>query len=225
MRKICKSRTAQLIYQSMFCGMGIIGFLASVGLFEGRFNWDFYVFFTNISNYLCIGIMFAQLVQTAKRRNDGYVSTLPRLKFVAVMGIMLTFFVFNILLTVNNSDVFSVRSILLHIVLPVAFTADWFLFYEHGKTRLTYIPLSMTFPISYTVYVYLHAALKGFDSSIMNSHFSRALIYPYFFLDLDQIGIMGVAQCVLILTLCFAVLALIFIGIDRLLKEKSKMNK
>ena len=73
LRKICRSRTAQLIYQSMFCGVGIIGILASLGLFHGSFRWDFYLYFTNLSNYLCIGIMFAELVQTAKRKSDDYV--------------------------------------------------------------------------------------------------------------------------------------------------------
>ena len=29
-------------------------------------RWDFYVHFTNISNFLCIGVMLASLIQTAK---------------------------------------------------------------------------------------------------------------------------------------------------------------
>lgn len=219
LRKICRSRTAQLIYQSMFCGVGIIGILASLGLFHGSFRWDFYLYFTNLSNYLCIGIMFAELVQTAKRKSDDYVSTAPRIKFVAMMGIMLTFFVFNFLLAGNSSEVFSVNSIILHVILPLAFTIDWLLFYEHGKVKISNTFISMIFPLSYVGYVYFHAFILGFNTSIINWIGSRPLIYPYFFLDVQQIGVMGVIQCILILTVCFAVFSLIFTVLDRLLKK------
>lgn len=205
----------------MFCGVGIIGILASLGLFEARFSWDFYEYFTNISNYLCIGIMFAELVQTAKRKSNGYVSTATRLKFVAMMGIMLTFFVFNFLLAdKSGNDVFKVGSIIMHISLPIAFTIDWLLFYEHGKTKITNAFLSMIFPLSYVGFVYLHAFLRGFNSHILNSHGTGPLIFPYFFLNYKEVGITGVVQWVIILTLCFAALAFIFISIDRLLKNR-----
>lgn len=115
--------------------------------------------------------MFAELVQTAKRNSNGYVSTAPRLKFVAMMGIMLTFFVFNFLLAdKSGNDVFKVGSIIMHISLPIAFTIDWLLFYEHGKTKITNVFLSMIFPLSYVGFVYLHAFLRGFNSHILNSH-------------------------------------------------------
>ena len=74
-----KNRTAQLIFQSFFCAFGLIGIFASFGIFDDVLNprWDFYVHFTNLSNYLCIGIVFAELVQTAKKKADSYVSTAP----------------------------------------------------------------------------------------------------------------------------------------------------
>ena len=51
-----KNRTAQLIFQSFFVAIGLIGIVASLGIFDDVQNirWDFYVHFTNISNYLCI---------------------------------------------------------------------------------------------------------------------------------------------------------------------------
>ena len=56
-----KNRTAQLIFQSFYCAIGLIGIVASIGVFDDVLNlhMDFYVHFTNLSNYLCIGIMFA----------------------------------------------------------------------------------------------------------------------------------------------------------------------
>ena len=64
-----KNRTAQLIFQTVYCTLGFVGCVASLGIFDNVnvIRWDFYVHFTNISNFLCIGIMFAALIQTAKK--------------------------------------------------------------------------------------------------------------------------------------------------------------
>ena len=93
-----KNKTAQLIFQSMFCAIGILGFIASFGVFEYSFDKNFYVYFTNLSNYFCIGIMFAELVQTARKEGNTYVSVAPVVKFAGVLAILLTFLVFHILL-------------------------------------------------------------------------------------------------------------------------------
>ena len=95
-----KNRTAQLIYQTIYCTLGLVGFVACLGIFDNinAIRWDFYVHFTNLSNFLCIGVMVASLIQTAKKKEDSYVTTAPILKFIGMLGILLTFLVFNIML-------------------------------------------------------------------------------------------------------------------------------
>ena len=68
-----KNRTAQLIYQTIYCTLGFVGCVASLGIFDNInvIRWDFYVHFTNISNYFCLAVMFAALIQTAKKKEDG----------------------------------------------------------------------------------------------------------------------------------------------------------
>ena len=88
-----KNRTAQLIYQTIYVTLGLVGFVASLGIFDNinTIRWDFYVHFTNISNFLCIGVMLAALIQTAKKKEDSFVSAAPILKFIGMLGILLTF--------------------------------------------------------------------------------------------------------------------------------------
>ena len=95
-----KNRTAQLIYQTIYCTLGVVECIASLGIFDNinMIRWDFYVHFTNISNYFCLAIMFAGLIQTIKKKEDSYVLAAPMLKFIGVLGILLTFLVFNIML-------------------------------------------------------------------------------------------------------------------------------
>ena len=95
-----KNRTVQLIYETVYCTLGLVGFVACLGVFDNvsMIRWDFYVHFTNLSNFLCVGVMLAGLIQTAKKKEDSYVSAVPLLKFIGVLGILLTFLVFNIML-------------------------------------------------------------------------------------------------------------------------------
>lgn len=90
-----KNRTAQLVFQTIYCTLGLVGIVASFGVFDDitLFRWDFYVYFTNISNFLCIGVMFACLIQTIKKKEDSFVTTSPLMKFIGMLGILLTSFV------------------------------------------------------------------------------------------------------------------------------------
>ena len=58
-------------------------------------------------------------------------------------------------------------SVLVHVVLPIMYTADWILFYQKGMVRLSYPFLSMLLPLAYLLYVFVHAAVHHFDMSIM----------------------------------------------------------
>mgnify|MGYP003300875280 FL=1 len=136
-----KNRTAQLIYQTIYCTLGIVGVIASLGIFDNinQIRWDFYVHFTNLSNYFCLGIMIAALIQTAKKKENSYVNVVPMLKFIGMLGILLTFLVFNILLAgAADRDPqanWRIGSLIFHVVLPIMYIADWFLFYERKKCK------------------------------------------------------------------------------------------
>ena len=213
-----KNRTAQLIFESIYIGISIIAVLASLGLFEMTYRWDFYIHFTNLSNYLCIIIMLIELCDTAKKKNDGYVSTLPVLKFIALLGILLTFIIYNFVLAPQRDlkDSFVVASMTLHIILPLMFTFDYILFYEHGKLKWYYPIMSAIFPLLYAAFVYIHAAIHKFDSSIYYPGRKDPFIYPYFFLNLDKYGVAGVIRNILIILVVFVVFGYVIFLVDRL---------
>ena len=221
-----KNRTAQLIFQTIYCTLGLVGIIASFGIFDDIRNirWDFYVHFTNISNYFCIGIMFAGLIQTAKKKEDSYVSAAPLLKFIGMLGILLTFLVFNIMLAGSRDAQLNWRigSLIFHVVLPVLYILDWFLFYEREKS-LWYYPLaSVGFPLAYVIFLLIQAIILGFDSSITIPGSTTPLIYPYFFVNIETQRVGGVLLWILILFIVFVAVGFGFFGLDRLCKKKSK---
>ena len=221
-----KNRTAQLIFQTIYCTLGFIGFVACFGIFDNInvIRWDFYVHFTNISNFLCIGVMFASLLQTIKKKEDSYVTVAPVLKFIGVLGILLTFLVFNIMLAgAEGRDPqanWRIGSLMFHVVLPIMYIADWFLFRERRKCKWYYPLLSICFPLAYAVFLLIQAIILKFDSSILIPTTTTPLIYPYFFVNLDNLGVSGVLMWIGILSAAFAAVGYLFIGLDKLGKKQ-----
>ena len=221
-----KNRTAQLIYQTIYCTIGFVGIVASFGIFDNInvFRWDFYVHFTNISNFFCIGVMLASLIQTAKKKEDSYVTVAPLLKFIGMLGILLTFLVFNIMLAgAEGRDPqanWRVGSLLFHVLLPIMYIADWFLFYERKNTKWYYPLLSALFPLAYVGFIFLQATIMKFDTSILIPGTTTPLIYPYFFVNLENLGVGGVAKWIVILLSAFVAMGYLFFGLDRLKKAK-----
>lgn len=223
-----KNRTVQLIYQTIYCTLGLVGCIASLGIFDdiNTIRWDFYVHFTNISNFLCIGIMLAALIQTAKKKEDSFVSAAPILKFIGMLGILLTFLVFNIMLAgADGRDPqanWRVGSLIFHVVLPILYIGDWFLFYERKKCKWYYPIASIAFPLAYVVFLLIQAIILKFDSSILIPTTTTPLIYPYFFVNLETQGVSGVLMWIGILSMAFVVVGFAFLGLDRLGKQQSK---
>ena len=223
-----KNRTAQLIFQTIYCTLGLVGCIASLGVFDNinLIRWDFYVHFTNISNFLCIGVMLAGLIQTAKKKEDSFVTAVPMLKFIGMLGILLTFLVFNIMLAgAEGRDPqanWRIGSLLFHVLLPVLYIADWFLFRERGKCKWYYPIASIGFPVAYVIFLLIQAIILKFDSSIMIPTTTTPLIYPYFFVNLDTQGVPGVLMWIGILSAAFVAVGYLFFSIDKLGKKSSE---
>ena len=222
------NRTAQLIYQSFYCALGLVAIVASFGIFDDytMFRWDFYVHFTNLSNYFCIAIMAAQLIQTARKKEDSYVTVAPLFKFIGVLAILLTFVVFNALLAGDRDPQLNWRvgSLLCHVLLPIMFVGDWFLFREHGKVKWYYPIASAGFPLAYMTFIFIQAAILKFDTSILIPGTNTPLIYPYFFVNLETQGVGGVAKWALILFVAFMAVGFVFYGIDKALSRKKSRS-
>ena len=226
-----KSRTAQLIFQTIYCTLGFVGCVASLGIFDdiNMIRWDFYVHFTNISNFLCIGIMLAALIQTAKKKEDSFVTTAPLLKFIGMLGILLTFLVFNIMLAgAEGRDPqlnWRIGSLAFHVILPIMYIAHWFLFYERRKFKWYYPVASVGFPLAYLIFIFIQAAIMEFDTSVLIPGTTTPLIYPYFFVNLETQGVGGVVKWVAILLAAFVAVGFVFLGLDKIGKKTKQAEK
>ena len=221
-----KNRTTQLIFQTIYCTLGFIGCIACLGIFDNinMIRWDFYVHFTNISNFLCFGVMLTALIQTAKKKEDSFVTAVPLLKFIGMLGILLTFLVFNIMLAgAKGRDPqanWRVGSLIFHVTLPILYILDWFLFYERKKCKWYYPIASVSFPLAYVIALLIQAIILGFNSSILIPTTTTPLIYPYFFVNIETQTVPGVLMWIGILSIVFIGVGYMFFGLDKISKKQ-----
>ena len=143
-----------------------------------------------------------------------------------MLAILLTFLVFNIMLAGapgrNPQANWRIASLLAHVVLPIMYIADWFLFYERKQCKWYYPLISIAFPLAYAIFLLIQAIILNFDSSILIPTTTTPLIYPYFFVNLETQSVPGVLMWIGILAVAFIAVGYLFFALDRLGKKKSE---
>lgn len=216
-----KDLFTQMIYRIVLCCLSALAVLLTLGVFyEGTgasgFTWEFIKYYTNISNYFVFVVSVIVLADNVKRvkagERYGHNKKVRTLKFMTTIMIMVTFLVYSILLGNPFSADFwlSLGNMAKHVVVPVLFILDFFLFDEHGTVGVLDPLKSVVIPLIYVGYIMiLGAAIEGFK-------------YPYFFLDVNELGYGGVAVWVLILLVVFIAIGYLMWLYDKLTKVNGK---
>lgn len=203
---MCKNLVTQLIYRVVLCIVSAFACLLSLGIFYigtnggNGFTWGFLKFYTNISNYFVLVVSVIVLADTVKRvragETEGYNRKLRTFKFMTVIMILVTFLVVIFLLNspLQASYWQNVGNMSYHFLAPLLFILDYILF-DEKRTLSVFAPLySLAIPLVYVAYIFvLGAVIPDFS-------------YPYFFLNVNELGYGGVLLWVLGLMGVFAAL-------------------
>ncbi|MGL6297930.1 MAG: Pr6Pr family membrane protein [Methanobacteriaceae archaeon] len=212
------NKTFQLMYRTVYCTLGILGFLMSLGFLQYWSQAEFYIYYTNLSNYLCLAFMIYLLFLTYKdvknRETSIKSENLPRIKFYLVIMIFVTFAVNNMLIDSCFSPSYwqNFLGVDMHFILPLMFIFDFILF-DKKRVLKIYDPfISLIIPIAYALYIFIR--------SLFIDPKSNSIIYPYFFLDVNQLGYMGVLEWIGILLVVFIAIGYLFYLINYIQKKK-----
>ena len=212
-----RSRKARIGFRMLYCALAVLGFVAQLGLFQGTLNRSYLVFYTNLSNLLCMFFMFFSLfAAVAEKRPRDFA---PAVKFVFLIMILVTFLLYNILLSDYPSVAAyfsSLKNGLNHCILPILFVLEWFLFYERGKTRWSWPLLAMLPPFCYVVFILVRARMLAILCRL------APVVYPYYFLNLKKLGWPGFLRWMAILLAAFLALGYALCALDRRLGNKVK---
>ena len=212
----------KVIYRSIFCAISFFTILIITGFFsiDGHdtvsVNEDMFYYYTNLSNYLCFGVMLACLCGDAKQLASGQLyghtrnAYLKHWKFITTPIIALTFLAYGILLGEPGTLSFwnALGNICYHVTCPLLFILDTLLFDEHKSVGYLDPLLSIILPLIYVVVIEIMGAKTG--------------RYPYFFLDKGELGMGGLMMWIGILLSLFIVLGYILFVYDKLVKVDGK---
>ncbi len=201
-----KNLVTQLIYRVVLCVVSAFACLLSLGIFYigvnggNEFSWSFLKYYTNISNYFVLVVSIIVLSDTVKRvragETEGYNKKLRTFKFMTVIMILVTFLVVIFLLDspLQASYWRNIGNMSYHFLAPLLFILDYIIF-DEKRTISVFAPLySLIIPLIYVVYIFILGAIIP------------DFVYPYFFLNVSELGYGGVLLWVLGLLGVFVVL-------------------
>ncbi|WP_425040111.1 Pr6Pr family membrane protein [Primorskyibacter sp. S187A] len=162
--------------------------------------WVIYRFFTVWTN-TAIGVV-ALLIACARPVSDNVQSAL-------LLAIGAVSIVYHVLLAhlVSYEGVERFVDVMLHSVVPLGWLAFWVVFTPKARLRFRAIPWWLLYPLVYCVYALVRGAFDG--------------VYPYPFLNVEKLGLGGVAINVLGLLIVFSIGAAAIVVVGRLLAHRS----
>ena len=168
----------------------------------GLHKLNFYTIWSNIAV-----MVFYIYYLTRKDEKEG----LLRIKGGIVLGITLTFIVYNVLLlpTVKPEDFYNWKNYTLHYIVPLLCIFDC-LFYDKVKYKYP-DPLYWTiFPLFYAIFALVKGIVYPVNIPGEDSPF------PYFFVDINKLGGLGVARYIIIICVFYIILGYVVLFIKKI---------
>ena len=212
----------KVIYRSIFCTISFFAILFMTGFFSvggqdyATFTGDLFYFYTNLSNFMCFGVIIACLHDDARQLRAGNLSGYNRnpylrhLKHMTTIIISITLIAYGILLGKPNTISFwnNIGNLCYHVVCPIMFIVDTVMFDEHKSVGYLEPVVSLVLPIIYVVVI-----------EIIGTNTGR---FPYFFLNMDELGIGGLMMWMGILLGLFLIIGYLLFLHDKFVKVDGK---
>jgi len=175
-------------------------------------------YFTVQSSIFCFIIFLILSVSTyneIKYKNIPFFRySYSSLKGMATLSIIITFLSYQVLLRNSgfsmyaNMSIYSIiKDVLVHFIVPILVILDWLLFQPKGLYRWFDTLIWLLFPFAY----FMMIVLRG----------QYIHQYPYFFLNIQEIGLYQVLIFVCIYITIILIIGFIFFSIDKLLSAFS----
>lgn len=150
------------------------------------FQLTYYTLQSNIAVACCLIVLISAMLQQGKSSLTN--PTILRLKGATTIAIALTLLVYHFMLApiAKPEDFYTPENFLQHYIVPIGFILDWLMIDQRRHYRY-FDPLLWTlFPLLYTVYALIRGYI--FQIPIPDQQHSP---YPYFFVDINQLGWSG----------------------------------
>ncbi len=209
-----KNSYVVFIYRLLFLVLCGFNLLVHISFTDMASNNRMFAYFTVESQIFSFVVLFLCTKNAAKeiRHHNvcAYRYEYPRLQGACALAMLLTFMTYQFMLREVGFSMYLypskwdfIKDIISHWILPIWVMLNWLLFLPKGLFRWYDCFAWMLFPLCYLIVILLRGLLTG--------------MYPYFFLNLDTLGILKVFIFVCIYFTIIWMFSMILFGVDYLL--------
>lgn len=209
-----------LVYRSFFTIIALLGIVFNTKLFTAEFSFKTFLYYTTQSNVVALALFVYLLVRTIisikTRGRKGDASFCPKMTFVIMIDIFLTFIIYWTLIAparINTSfNLFSFANITVHAVTPLAVMGEYFIFNKKQNLLAKNMLTVLIYPAIYTFFTLILGSFKLVSFKAANDTTSY---FPYFFFDYYKYGYVVIVYILAIAAFILLITYLISIAIKR----------
>jgi hypothetical protein len=163
---------------------------------------QFFSYFTILTNIVVATYSSILLSASTPKKIEWFIS--PRSATALTVYIVIVGFVYNAILRFlwNPIGLQKVVDEALHLIIPLLFLLYWFLFVPKESLKWKNIFPWLLYPVIYLAYILIRGSITN--------------LYPYPFLEINNIGTAKVFTNILVLCIAFLGVSLLFTGIGKL---------
>lgn len=205
-------------------GVLLISLISLFSLYDNELPWlETTSYFTTLIHLLTIAVLvniiFISFFQLSV---NGFIYYMYQASIILLVLTMLVyaFILLPFLLTQDGTyPAFSFEDTMVHFGIPILMVADYFLFVPKAFAKKWMIYVNLSLPLLYLVYVEIYARNGGVFT--LGGAPSRV---PYFFLNVDVVGVWNLGIIVVGLIVLIAFLGWIYYLIDQIVSVKLKRH-
>jgi hypothetical protein len=208
---------AALVWRAVFAAVGWTGLALQFWLLAwpahpvgqlGVWTLNYFSYFTILTNLLVALVLTLPVVAPSSRAGRWALN--PSVRARATLYLTIVGLGYHLLLSAgsNLQGLGAVGNFIVHYIMPVAALADWLLFTPRGGLRWSDPFGWLKYPLVYFVWTALHGYASGW--------------WPYWFLNLPQLGLARSALVVAALLILLMAVGFAFVAIDRSLARRDR---
>ena len=213
-------RKLGILVELLLAIVGIYGILIASGLFSGSFTPVMFSYYTIITNIICVVYLIGKVIYKIKypRKKKEF---LGNFRGAVIICILVTGLVFHFLLgklfnmNASNDIFIRVGNIIVHYIIPYSVLLDYLIFDKKGCFK-KWSPFTwIVIPLLYFAYTLITGCFKLINYG--------GTYYPYWFIDVSQIGYAKVFMNAGLITVIFLGICYLLYFFDNMMsKRKSR---
>jgi len=198
-----------LIYKIIITILSGVGLYLNFKIFSAK---GALIYYTVQSTLLCflfyLSTVFLSVIGKLKYNSLYYI-----FKGMTTMALLITMVVYQLFLSNTKAYVgHEMTSMLVHLIIPLLVIVDYFIFGQKGNLKKSHPYIWSLSLVFYLMFYVVYA--------IMGGKFNNQSNYPYFFLNIEEYGFVGVCiNCIIIYGL-FLIVGNFIQVLDQKLKKK-----